>query len=67
MMVCQALNIIMSNQTRRQEVQGFLMNILAHKGKIYTLGLLMGILVRLSQYDYGLYQELKTRSDDANK
>ena len=66
-MVCQLLNMIMSNQTKEQEVQGFLMKILNHEGKLYTLGLLMGILTRLSRHDYNLYQELKQRSQDINK
>ena len=57
----------MSNQTKEQEVQGFLMKILTHTGKLYTLGLLMGILTRLSRSDYNLYQELKQRSQDASK
>ena len=57
----------MSNQTKEQEVQGFLMKILTHTGKLYTLGLMMGILVRLSKSDYNLYQELKQRSQDASK
>ena len=57
----------MSNQTKEQEVQGFLMKILNHTGKLYTLGLLMGILTRLSKSDYNLYQELKQRSRDASK
>ena len=59
--------MIMSNQTKEQEVQGFLMKILTHTGKLYTLGLMMGILTRLSKSDYNLYQELKQRSDDASK
>ena len=57
----------MSNQTKEQEVQGFLMKILNHTGKLYTLGLLMGIVTRLSKSDYNLYQELKQRSQDASK
>jgi hypothetical protein len=59
--------MIMSNQTKEQEVQGFLMKILTHTGKLYTLGLLMGILTRLAKQDYNLYQELKQRSDNTNK
>lgn len=59
--------MIMSNQTKQQEVQGFLMKILNTQGKIRTLGLLMGILTRLSRSDYNLYQELKQRSDDAGR
>ncbi len=57
----------MSNQNRDEEVKGFLFNILAHTGKLYTLGLLMGIMTRLTRTDYNLYKELKRRSDDVNK
>ena len=35
------------------------------KGTIYTLGLLMGILTRLSMYDYNLYKEIQTRAERA--
>ena len=35
------------------------------KGTIYTLGLLMGILTRLSQSDYQLYKEIETRAERA--
>ncbi len=39
-----------------------LMQILAKRGTIYTLGLCMGILARLSQYDYHLFKEIEHRS-----
>jgi hypothetical protein len=35
------------------------------KGTVYTLGLLMGILTRLSQTDYQLYKEIETRAERA--
>jgi len=35
------------------------------KGTIYTLGLLMGILTRLSMTDYQLYNEIQTRAERA--
>jgi hypothetical protein len=57
----------MSNQTRDEQVKGYLFRILNTQGRIYTLGLLMGILVRLSRTDYNLYQELKRRSEAVNK
>jgi hypothetical protein len=41
------------------------MQILAQKGTIYTLGLLMGILARLSMTDYQLYKEIETRAERA--
>jgi len=37
------------------------------KGTIYTLGLLMGILTRLSLYDYTLYRELEIRAERAER
>ena len=57
----------MSNQNRDDDVKGYLMKILNHTGKLYTLGLLMGILVRLARTDYNLYKELERRSNDINK
>ena len=36
--------------------------IMARRGTIYTLGLLMGILCRLSRHDYNLVQELERRA-----
>jgi hypothetical protein len=35
------------------------------KGTIYTLGLLMGIITRLSQSDYTLYKEIERRAQRA--
>ena len=35
------------------------------KGTVYTLGLLMGILTRLSLNDYNLYQEIAARAKQA--
>jgi hypothetical protein len=37
------------------------------KGTIYTLGLLMGIITRLSLYDYNLYRELEIRAEKAER
>jgi len=37
----------------------------ARKGTIYTLGLLMGIITRLSLNDYQLYKEIETRANKA--
>ena len=67
MTLCQPLNIIMSNQNRDDLVKGYLFKILNTQGRIYTLGLLMGILVRLSRSDYNLFKELERRSEDASK
>ena len=35
------------------------------KGTVYTLGLLMGILTRLSMTDYELYKEIQIRLERA--
>lgn len=37
----------------------------ALKGTVYTLGLLMGMLTRLSMSDYQLYKEIETRAEKA--
>jgi hypothetical protein len=37
----------------------------ARRGTIYTLGLLMGIITRLSQSDYELYKEIEIRAERA--
>ena len=52
---------------RWQETRKNLETILAHKGTVYTLGLLMGILTRLSMTDYQLYREIETRAEQAKK
>jgi hypothetical protein len=35
------------------------------KGTIYTLGLLMGIISRLTRSDYDLYKEIEIRAERA--
>ena len=35
------------------------------KGTVYTLGLLMGIITRMSNVDYELYREIETRAKQA--
>ena len=40
-----------------------LMKLLYKRGVIYTLGVCMGILARLSQYDYNLYKEIEHRAN----
>jgi hypothetical protein len=37
------------------------------KGTVYTLGLLMGIIARLSMSDYNLYKDIETRVEQADK
>lgn len=37
----------------------------AQKGTVYTLGLLMGIIARLTMTDYSLYQEIEIRAKQA--
>ena len=55
----------MMQDDRWSETRKNLERIHARKGTIYTLGLLMGILVRLSMYDYNLYKEIETRAKKA--
>lgn len=52
---------------RWRETRKNLETILAHKGTVYTLGLLMGILTRLSMTDYQLYKDIETRAEQAKK
>ena len=52
-------------EDRWTETRRNLERIHARKGTIYTLGLLMGILTRLSMTDYQLYKELETRAKKA--
>jgi hypothetical protein len=54
-------------QSRLQEVRTFLDRIHQAQGTIYTLGLLMGIVARLSQHDYSLYKELEARADNLER
>ena len=51
----------MSSQDRFTETRENLMAIMRRKGVIYTLGLLIGIVSRLSQSDYNLYREIDQR------
>jgi hypothetical protein len=37
----------------------------ARKGTIYTLGLLMGIIARMSINDYNLFKEIEIRAEKA--
>jgi hypothetical protein len=50
------------NQTRKN-----LERIHARKGTIYTLGLLMGIISRLTRSDYDLYKEIEIRAKRAEQ
>jgi hypothetical protein len=52
---------------RWRETRKNLETIHALKGTVYTLGLLMGILVRLSMTDYQLYKDIETRAEQAKK
>jgi hypothetical protein len=54
-------------QDRDIEVKDALMKLLAYHGRIYTMGLMMGILVRLSRYDYNLYKEILDRADKCDR
>jgi len=52
----------MASEDRWTETRKNLELIHQKKGTIYTLGLLMGIITRLSQSDYSLYKEIETRA-----
>jgi len=51
------------NQDRYSQTKQNLFKILTTKGTIYTLGLCMGILCRLTKTDYNLYKELEHRAN----
>jgi hypothetical protein len=42
-------------------------SIMAEKGTVYTVGLLMGILCRLSRTDYQIVQDLERRAQDSSQ
>jgi hypothetical protein len=52
---------------RSQKVKSSIEFILARRGTVYTLGLLMGILCRLSRVDYNIVQELEYRAENLDK
>ena len=41
--------------------------ILTRKGTVYTLGLLMGIICRMSERDYDLAKEMHIRAEQAEQ
>lgn len=55
------------SQDRTQETIENLKTILAQRGRPYVLGMMIGILARLSRSDYGLYRELRDRAEAARK
>ena len=55
----------MMQNDRWQETRKNLELIHARMGTVYTLGLLMGILTRLSMTDYSLYKDIETRAQRA--
>ena len=52
------------SQDRYQETRNRLYDILRRKGIIFTAGLLIGIIARMSLTDYALYKEIETRHKD---
>ena len=52
---------------RRQEAKNFLYTIMRKRGTIYTLGVCIGILMRLSTTDYQLFKELEQRAQGADQ
>lgn len=57
----------MTAQDRARESKLLLDRIHRAKGTIYTLGLLMGIIARLTQNDWQLYDELRHRAERAEQ
>ena len=55
----------MMQNDRWRETRKNLERIHARLGTVYTLGLLMGILTRLSMTDYNLYKDIETRAKRA--
>ena len=49
---------------RHELVRKYLDTILARKGVMLTLGILMGIIIRLAEQDYDLVKELEARAKD---
>ena len=54
----------MKEENRVEITKQRLYRIMQSQGTIYTLGLLMGIISRLTQYDYQLYKELEAREEN---
>lgn len=57
----------MTAQDRAQDSKKLLDRIHRAKGTAYTLGLLMGIIVRLTESDWQLYDELRQRAERAEE
>lgn len=56
-----SVNSCMGEDNRKERTKQILFDIMKQRGVVYTLGLCIGILSRLTRYDIQLYQELKTR------
>jgi len=56
----------MSGQDRHQETVKHCYRLIKSQGPIRTLGLLIGILARLSRQDFQILQEIKARADRAD-
>jgi hypothetical protein len=54
----------MNAHERAQKTKEYLYTIMRNHGVVYTLGLCIGILCRLSKDDFQIYLELKHRSED---
>ena len=55
----------MTAEDRIVETKQLLDRIHRARGTAYTLGLLMGIIARLSRHDWDLYTEIKVRAERA--
>jgi hypothetical protein len=57
----------MTAQDRAREAKILLDRIHRAKGTVYTLGLLMGIIVRMTMSDWQLFDELRIRAERAEQ
>ena len=51
-------------ELRMERAKRAIEQIMSHRGTVYTVGLLMGILCRLSRTDFQLVQDLEQRAQD---
>lgn len=54
-----------TSKSRDNQVKDMLMAILRHHGIIYTMGMLIGLVSRISRNDYMLYKEIVSRYEHA--
>ncbi len=57
----------MNTEDRRSETKKNLEKIMNNQGTIYALGVMMGMLARLSENDYLLYREIEIRAERSSQ